>query len=139
MKRSCENCNCFGETTRICHYTEDNDECIKNDYKFWMPKYGQLLNNYYTLERENAELTQALKRAWIKCSERLPEDDCTVFLANNDLRVIGFGHYSKNFKIVDHEVFPLPRIWESDQGLVIDCEITHWMKFWPKLPKETTQ
>jgi len=63
---SCENCFCFGGTTRICHYTEDEKDCIESDYKYWCP-------NYILMVKENFDLKQELevyKLAIFKASER---------------------------------------------------------------------
>jgi len=124
MERSCENCR------NSCKVGHKMSYCIINERKCWEP-------DYHTLERENAKLEQSLERAWIKCSEQLPEDDCIVFFTNG--KFISYGYYSKNFNIEGKKIIPLPREWISEQGLVVDCKITHWQKFYPEPPKEAAQ
>jgi hypothetical protein len=151
MEKSCSNClkseedfNWCWQLEKVCDRWQPGYCALEQENAELKQQLEKLQNEkaayellYHTTERHLAWLTQSLERAWIKCSEQLPEDDCTVFFTNG--KFISYGYYSKNFNIEGKKIIPLPREWISEQGLVVDCEITHWQKFYPEPPKEATQ
>lgn len=71
-----------------------------------------------------------MKNRWIKCSDKLPENNDTVFITDcgHAFYKIGFGYYSES------EDFG--KYWNDNSLTNPKIQPTHWMLLPPKPPKK---